>query len=163
MFPWFADLQLTFQLARVLTRVDEFPQVPSRIAELLAAGRDIADMQQFFSSTRQPLEWTVKQVRTASTACLAQRASVAFSLWCGDLLAAPSPLQLHVQNPGTSAFLGGPDLVAVHAVLFCAWQALIAAHKREVMEVRRTLYFCDGPGNRNSSSNRNIGGMLRVS
>ena len=42
-------------------------------------------------------------------------------------------------------------------------QALIAAHKREVMEVRRTLYFCDGPGNRNSNSNRNIGGMLRVS
>jgi hypothetical protein len=45
-------------------------------------------------------------------------------------------------------------------------QAFIAAH--EVMEVRRTLYFCDDLGRHGSSrsssqGNRNIGGMLRVS
>jgi hypothetical protein len=57
-------LQVTFQLARVLTGVRDVQKVPRRIAERLADGRDIGEQQMFFSITRQPLEWILRQVCT---------------------------------------------------------------------------------------------------
>lgn len=56
--------QVTFQLARVLTDVRDVQEVPRRIAERLADGRDIGKEQMFFSTTRQPLEWILRQVCT---------------------------------------------------------------------------------------------------
>src|SRR5690348_9797472 len=57
-------LQVTFQLARVLTAVNDIQQVPRRITDLLAAGGDITEAQAFFTNTRQPLEWILRQVCT---------------------------------------------------------------------------------------------------
>jgi hypothetical protein len=56
-------LQVTFQLTRVLTDVDKISSAPDRLAQLLAAGQDPADLLQHFADTRQPLEWVIKQVR----------------------------------------------------------------------------------------------------
>jgi hypothetical protein len=61
--PAVCGVQVTFQLARILTGVHDIQQVPRRITDLLAAGGDITEAQAFFSNTRQPLEWTLRQVR----------------------------------------------------------------------------------------------------
>jgi hypothetical protein len=54
--------QVTLQLARELTCVDEINQVPARVTQLLAEGRDTTDIMQAFFDNRQALEWILKQV-----------------------------------------------------------------------------------------------------
>lgn len=54
--------QVTIQLTRVLTDVQQFQLVSNRLTELLAAGRDSSEVQQVVSDMRQPLEWVLKQV-----------------------------------------------------------------------------------------------------
>jgi hypothetical protein len=61
-------LQVTFQLVRKLTKVEEVNTVPRRWAELLADGADITQLQQSYLETRQPLEWVLRQVGCATLA-----------------------------------------------------------------------------------------------
>ena len=55
-------LQLTFQLTRKLTQLEDFDRVPETMSSLLADRKDISRLQQFFQDTRQPVEWVLKQV-----------------------------------------------------------------------------------------------------
>lgn len=55
-------LQLSIQLARVITQVQDFNSIPEQLLMLLAARQDLSPVQQRYNDTKQPLEWVLRQV-----------------------------------------------------------------------------------------------------
>jgi hypothetical protein len=108
-------LQVTFQLARVLTDVRDVQKVPRRIAERLADGRDIGEEQMFFSITRQPLEWILRQVCT-------QCRSVSWSLSM-DVSCIACRMQYALQSCSHVVALG------VHHIFVSANETSLFKHK----------------------------------
>jgi len=55
-------LQLSIQLARVITQVQDFNSIPEQLLMLLAARQDLSPVQKLYNDTKQPLEWVLRQV-----------------------------------------------------------------------------------------------------